>query len=538
MTDRPRGQARQPHPNPSKKSPFQASRPPVKKHRQAKGSSRRKPHPRTAHDLDPRRIAFETLRRLSPGDLLEPAVHATLRHQGWGTDQTHRVMPMLEDATRFSALFDHLISHLSSRPPAELDPDVRAALHLFLSWNLLDDPTAAYAHGNAAVEMLSGAHKGRGFVNALVRKLGEFVKVQQLEPEDYRGLAKSHRPPTLWADRTRLGAGRILVAERAILPDPSGDLASHLSIIGSLPRWLVDQLIEQHGADMATQITIACIERPATWVRPNPAIAGSHEIAEWWTRNGTSVEQVKRPDGGTALALPTRVRNLLEHPSWSLGGFYVQDYSAQIVAPAMQAEPGEALLDLCSAPGGKAGHLAELTGDRSRILACDLTEPKIELIQQNIARMGYRSIATVQADAADVRFPEKFDGVLIDAPCSNSGVLARRVEARHRINKEAVGELQALQLRILENGAANLKPGGRMVYSVCSILLDEGPDVVHRFLRGKVGKVGREDSGRTNPNSAVRREDQGWSIEFENYLMPVPAWHDGGYVVRIRAPAD
>jgi 16S rRNA (cytosine967-C5)-methyltransferase len=362
--------------------------------------------------------------------------------------------------------------------------------------------------------MLSPKHKGRGFVNALVRRLGEFVKVRDSEPDDYRALAEAHTPPPLWTDKARLGGSRFVVAERPIFPDPGKELAAHLGIVGGLPRWFVNQLIQQHGPDAATQVAIAGIERPATWVRPNPMTAGANELAEWWTRGGTDVEQVTRPDGGTALALPARTRNITDHPSWGLGGFYVQDYSAQLVAPAIQPKADETLLDLCSAPGGKAGHLAELTRDHAKILACDLTEPKMELIQQNIGRMGYRSVATVQADAAEVRFPEPFDGVLIDAPCSNSGVLARRVEARHRLSKDAVADLQALQLRILENAAANVKPGGRIVYSVCSILMQEGPDLIHRFLRGK----------------------DDWEVEFENYLLPVPAWHDGGYVARLRAP--
>lgn len=522
MTDRPRGRARQPGPAPSKRPYHGQPKGPRHERPFKQRGERRKPHARTVHELDPRRAAFETLRRMKPGDLLEPAVQATLKYQGHNPEAAHRVLPMLEDAVRFAFLFDHLVAHLSSRPPAELDPDVRAALHLFLAWYLLDDPRAAYAHGNAAVDLLTPDHKGRGFVNALVRRLGEFVRVEQAEPEDYRRLVAAHQPPPLWPDRARLGDGRMLVAERAIFPDPAKELAAHLCIVGSLPRWLVERLIEQHGPVAATQVAISTIERPATWVRPNPLSAGWQELAQWWTARGTSVEAVKTPFDATALALPAKVRNLTEHPGWALGAFYVQDYSAQLVAPALQARPGEVLLDLCSAPGGKAGQLAELTGDRARILACDVTEPKIELIRQNVARMGYRSIAMVQADAAEVKFPERFDRVLVDAPCSNSGVLARRVEARHRINEESLRELNALQLRILENAAANLKPGGALVYSVCSILLDEGPDVIHRFLRGKVGET--------------RREDLGWEVEYENYQLPVPAWHDGGYVARLRAP--
>ena len=508
MTDRSRGRARQPHPAPQRRPfPHKPSR---------KDHAGPKPHARTAHDLDPRKAAFETLRRMKIGELLEPAVIATLRYLGHGPEYAHRVMPMLEDAVRFAGLFDHLVAHLASRPPAELDPDVRAALHLFLAW-YLNDPRAVYAHGNAAVELLTAKHKGRGFVNALVRKLGEFVRVEVTEAEKYGAST-----PPLFVDRARVGAGRWIFAERPIFPDPAVDLPGHLAIVTSLPRFLVDKHIEQHGPEAATQACVAAAEQPGTWLRVNLLVSDWMEVAEWWTAQGVSIEAVQTPFEFKALMGPAKLPRLVEHPEWQRGGLYVQDYSAQLVAPALQAEADEALLDLCSAPGGKAGHLAELTGDRARILACDVTEAKMEMIRENVTRMGYRSIALVQADAAEVRFPEKFDRVLVDAPCSNSGVLARRVEARHRINADSVKELATLQLRILENAAENLKPGGAIVYSVCSILMDEGPDVIHRFLRGRVGEK--------------RREDMGWELEYENYLLPQPARHDGGYTARLRAP--
>jgi 16S rRNA (cytosine967-C5)-methyltransferase len=474
-----------------------------------KTRGRQRPHPRTHHDLDPRRAGFETLRRLKPGDLLEPAAIATLRYLGFGPEYAHRVLPMLEDATRFSILFDHLISHLATRAPDTLDADVRAALHLFLAWYLLDSPNAAYAHGNAAVEMLTPDHKGRGFVNALVRKLGTFVKVETetLTGSDWLG--------RLNTSRASLGAGRVLTAERPIFPDPAKDLAAHLSIVGSVPRFLIDRLLDQHGPEAAAQVALSSVERPLTWIRPNPMASNSTELASWWTGRGVDVERVELPGQRAALALPAKTPDLTQHPSWGLGGFYVQDYSAQLVAPLLQPQAGEMLLDLCSAPGGKAGHLAELTRDKARILACDQSEAKLELIQQNIARMGYGSIATVVADATEVKFPEKFDRILIDAPCSNSGVLARRVEARHRINDMALKDLKALQVKILTNAAANLKPGGVIVYSVCSVLMEEGPDVVHKFMK---------------------TAGDGWEIEDEVYTLPIPARHDGGYACRLHTP--
>jgi 16S rRNA (cytosine967-C5)-methyltransferase len=472
----------------------------------------RRPHPRTVHDLDPRQAAFDTLRRLKPGDLIEPAVLDTLRHEGRDRRAANRIVPMLEDAVRFATLFDHLISQLSSRPVHELDTDVRVALHLFLAW-YIHDPGAAYAHGNAAVNLLSDKHSGRGFTNALVRKLSQLVEVTNPGPEDYRQAAANHQPLPLWADRCRVGQGRVLKAKHAILPDPARELAAHLAVAGSLPREFVDRCLEQHGEVAAIQIALAAIERPATWLRPNPLVTDALGIEVGWRQLGVPCERVKLAHG-EAIAVPVQDSDITAHPDFGRGGFYVQDYSAQLVAPMLQPQAEQVLLDLCAAPGGKSGHLAELTGDKARILACDLTEPKLERITANLARMGYHSIATVMADAAEIKFPEPFDGVLIDAPCSNSGVLARRVEARHRVHDAGLKDLIALQARILENAARNVKPGGAVVYSVCSVLMEESVDVVHRFL-------GKHD---------------GWDIEAEEITLPVPAWHDGGYACRLRAP--
>jgi 16S rRNA (cytosine967-C5)-methyltransferase len=508
MVDRPRNRARQPHPAPRNFSPRRGK---------DRDGARKRPHPRTVHALDPRTAAYDTLRRLDPGELIEPAVLGTLRHHGADRAMAARVQPMVEDAVRFSFLFDHLIAHVASRAVSEMDRDVLAALHLYLAW-VIHDPKTGYAHGNAAVDLLPPKHNARGFVNACVRKLSGFFRIETAD-EDYRAAAERGQILPLWREKCRLGDGRMLVAERAIFPDPKSDLAAHLAIVASLPRSFVDRLLSQHGP-AAVQTAIAGIERPATWIRPNALFAETFHLPQWWTAQGIPVQRLERPDGGEALALPQHSRPVSDHPDFSRGGFYVQDFSAQLVAPMLGAKPGETLLDMCAAPGGKSGHLAELTGDRARILACDQSESKEERIRENIARMGYRSIATVVADAAEVRFPEQFDRILVDGPCSNSGVLARRVEARHRL--DSLDELTSLQLRILQNAEANLKPGGTIVYSVCSVLMEEGVDVVHKFLSA--------------PRPRSSESDKEWRIEAETFVLPVPAWHDGGYICRLKAP--
>ncbi|MEE9312083.1 MAG: methyltransferase domain-containing protein [Planctomycetota bacterium] len=492
-----------------------SKRPPHKK------SQRRKPHTRTVHEMDPRNVAYQSLRRMKPGDMVEPTVLKTLRYLGYNESNSRRVIPMVEDASRFSLMFDYLISHVASRKPSELDDDVRAALHLFLAWYLLGDPGSPYAHGNAAVNLLSATHKGRGFTNAIVRRLGEMFSVEKAEPEDFRGMAERTEAPPLFRNKARISASAWVVAKRDVFPHPEADLAGHLAVTCGMPKDFVTTMLEQHGPQAATHVAVASVYKPPVWVRPN-ALLEDNDLANWWKQKGVEFETVAVEGSVDALVLPVGTKGIIDHPAFKKGGFYIQDYSAQRVAPTLQAKAGQKLLDLCSAPGGKAAHLCELTGDKAAILACDLTDPKMEKIQENIVRMGYKSIATVQADATEVKFPEPFDGIIIDAPCTNSGVLARRVEARHRITETNLKSLIKTQTAILENAARNLKAGGSIVYSVCSLLMEEGVDVVYKFLRGL--------------DDNVRREDAGWKVTHEHHILPVPGWHDGGYAARITKP--
>ncbi|NUO15328.1 MAG: methyltransferase domain-containing protein [Planctomycetaceae bacterium] len=517
MPDRGRGQARQPKPSFKQQRHFQ-SKPSGKPDR--KGFRPPQPkHSRTSHELDPRKLAYAVLSRLTPGDLLDEAVETELRRQGHEPGLAHRILPMLEDATRFALLFDALIAHVSTRPPAKLDRDVRAALHLFLSWYLLDSPQAVYAHGQAAVDLLPPNNPSRGFVNACVRRLGEFV--QRVDESDH--LDPSSAP--FWREKARLGHGRFVVAKLPIFPDPEKDLAGHLAAACGLDRWFIDVLLEQHGPQGAKAVALASIQPPPLWVRVNRLKANPEELAGQWKMAGLDVERQ-----GDALRLPEHTR-IVELPGFAAGAFYVQDFTSQQVAPALGAKPGETLLDLCAAPGGKTGHLAELTGDRAKILACDVGPEKVERIQENVARMGYQNVATVLADARSVRFPERFDRVLIDAPCSNSGVLGRRVEARHRLNAATVRELTQSQAAILGNAARNLKPGGTLLYSVCSVLMEEGVDITRKFMasRPHADEPGGE-------KSSPSREDTGWEMKVEHIVLPRPGHSDGMYWAVLKAP--
>lgn len=183
------------------------------------------------------------------------------------------------------------------------------------------------------------------------------------------------------------------------------------------------------------------------------------------------------------------------------------------VAQFLKVEKSNAVLDMCAAPGGKTTHIAELLGDMGRICALDISLKRLQLIQENCRRMAVQNVFIVCGDASGEKVPfhVKFDRVRIDALCSNTGVLSRRVEARWRLKEEDINKLTVLQYSILKTGAAMLKPGGCLVYSTCSIESEENHDIIKKFLGA----------------------DSQFYLDAEEYYLPEMKGGDGGYMSRL-----
>lgn len=159
-------------------------------------------------------------------------------------------------------------------------------------------------------------------------------------------------------------------------------------------------------------------------------------------------------------------------PRFAQGLFTVQDATSMKVAPLLDPKPHERVLDLCSAPGGKTTHLAERMEGKGQVVAVDLPD-RIPLVQEAARRLGLENITCVPHDGAQVDFPEPFDAILVDAPCSNTGVLARRPDVRWRLREGDIAGAVRLQRRLLENAVRLLRAGGRLVYSTCSLEPEE-----------------------------------------------------------------
>ena len=212
-----------------------------------------------------------------------------------------------------------------------------------------------------------------------------------------------------------------------------------------------------------------------------------------------------------------RLRDL---PGYDEGLFYVQDPSTSTAADLLAIEPGHRVLDLCAAPGGKTAALAEALDGHGTLTACDVSGNRLARLQENLRRMRFDGIQIIQADATNpVRLehalrksaPNGFDRILLDVPCSNTGVLRRRPDARWRFSRDALHEVEVLQKKMLGCAGEWLHAKGKLVYSTCSLEPEENRYQVEQWMA----------------------EHSDWEIEQDDELVPTRTGTDGGYAARI-----
>ena len=268
------------------------------------------------------------------------------------------------------------------------------------------------------------------------------------------------------------------------LPLPA-DPAQALAIRQSLPDWLAQALLQWQTPEEAEAFGRVCNTPPALDLRVNRLRSSAPELQEAFQQVGVNLQPIEGlPDGLTVVGRSGDLRQL---PGYGEGHWCVQDRSAQRIAPLLDPQPGERILDACAAPGGKSTHLAELMQDQGLVFALDRGEARLRRVARNSERLGLGCIETRHGDAVSLleRNPElrgSFDAVLIDAPCSGLGTLARHADARWRIDPGAIAGLVTLQRDLLEALLPALKPGGRLVYATCTVHPQENGTLVETFL--------------------------------------------------------
>jgi 16S rRNA (cytosine967-C5)-methyltransferase len=316
---------------------------------------------------------------------------------------------------------------------------------------------------------------------------------------------------------------RRLAEEKEVLVPPAGDDAESLAAWGSHPRWIVERWLERFGAEAVRALLLADNRAVPVGLRVNRLRLTRGELIERLASAGVSATPARlAPD--LVWLEGTHAPGALE--VFKQGLCTVQDESEALVSRLVAPEPHERLLDLCAAPGGKCTHMAELMGDEGEVWAMERAEARVGSLEATVERLGTHAVHVVLGDGRNYPFPMPFDRVLVDAPCSGLGVLGRRADARWRKGPELLRELPPVQLDLLASGGRRARPGGVLVYSVCSFEPEETAQVVERFLRQSPAFVLESAAGLL----------PGEVVDENGFMRILPHVHgcDGAFAARFR----
>ena len=452
--------------------------------------------PMSGEESSARAAALEALRRAAGGaGFLRDALHAVFQGSSLLPRDRALATQLATGVIRHRRTLRLLLGHVRGSGARPIQPALRDILDLGAFQLLFLDRVPAYAAVNEAAAAAGRTAKGirgtkaAGFVNAMLRGLGRLIAGRQADG----------RPGP---DAVPHPEGGIVRLKAAVLPDPQEDRAVFLGAAYSYPDWLAAAWLEAFG-DAAEDICRWGNRRPHTYARVNRMRHEPADLLRALQAESPDVAAGPRPGSLDVSALDVaRLEALIED-----GSLTVQDPSAMAAVEALVPAAGESVLDLCASPGTKATQIVEAMGDTGRVVACDRSEEKLLPLRKTVAGRGLRSVTVSLADDLAGATPEGgFDAALVDAPCSNTGVLARRVEARWRLRPEDLAELAALQTERLVAAASRVRPGGRLVYSTCSLQTEEN-DAVAAALPA------------AHPN---------WRLERRDLVLPGPD-HDGAF---------
>ncbi len=445
--------------------------------------------PADARDLAAELLIEDDKKRAYARDLL-PAARGRLsdpRDRSLLTELAYGVI-------RRRGTLDAVLGLRSRRALDRLARPARVALRLALYQILFLDRVPVHAAVHHAVGWTRRRTNPRtaGYVNAVLRGTASLVL----------GLARGAEDPRRDLPREDGSAMRL---DAPVFPDPAKDLAGNLAGRYSMPTWLVARWLDRVGEAVTRARLRTAITRPPLGLRARgdrDDLYRALEAAGATVRAGP-LDTSLLVEGGREGAAVEAVER---------GEAWIQDATAQRTAVLARVRPGDRVLDLCAAPGGKTLHVADLLG-RGEVVACDVAEEKtvrLEGLRRHLPEGVSLAVRRIDPEAPIPFEASSFDVVIVDAPCTNTGVLRRRVEARWRLDPGDVAALAALQRGLLDRAWPLLKPGGRLVYATCSLESEENEDVAAGFLAAHDDAV--EEQRVSVPGG--RDQDGGFAVRF------------------------
>jgi len=396
---------------------------------------------------------------------------------------------------RHRARLDYTLAPLLKKPLGKLDAPVRAALRL-AAYERLCLSTPAAVVGNEYSSLMRGERltSAVAFVSAVARRL----------PNEWRAA-----------------------------PDAIAQPIAHLAVEYSHPEWMVERWLQRWGfAECAALCESNNRIAPLT-LRVNTLRAQPQQIVERLQSRGVDAAP------GKLSPLAVIVQNAgdpSQWPEWKDGLIIAQDEAAQLVSLLAAPQPGQTVIDAAAAPGGKTTHLAQLMNDSGSIVACDVAAGRLKLVRENVERLGIKSIQWQEGDLRSLaaELPAA-DLVLLDAPCLGTGTLRRRPDAKWRKTAQQLNELVQLQKELLDAASTLVRPGGALVYSTCSVEVEENEEQARSWLQHHPNWL-VEPPGQYSPGT----DDTSGVVTEDGFLQTLPHRHgcDGMFAVKLRRATE
>lgn len=394
----------------------------------------------------PRGIAVKILNRVDRTDAyLDKLIDVELKYGELPGPDKALLNEIVHGVIRWERRLDWILRGFYKGEFSKCIPNLKNAMRVALYQILFLDNIPNYAAVNEAVDFVKKIHgeKSANLVNAVLRNI-----IRTIEEAEIR------------------------------YPNPEEDEINYLGTYYSHPNWLVKRWLKRYGREFTERLMEENNQRPKLTLRFNSLL----------TERGSFIEKLQSAE------LKFRPSKYLEHffvllhltniTDWNYfqqGYFSIQDESAGIPCLLLDPKPGETILDLCAAPGGKSTYIAELMKNEGKVIAVDKYESRINLMKKNVERLKITNIEFLEADSETLEIPP-VDKVLLDAPCSGLGVLTKKPEIKWKKDSEDIKRLTDIQTRLINNAAKLVKVGGTLVYSTCTIEPEENFEIIQKFL--------------------------------------------------------
>ncbi len=353
---------------------------------------------------------------------------------------------------QWQGLIDFYLGKLSKRSLELLSENIlillRIGLYQILFLDRVPDRAAVYETVKAARMMKED--KGTGLINGILRN---FIRQR----------------------------------EKIKLPGKE-NIVEHISVKYSHPSWMVELWLKEFGQEKTMEICQANNEIPYPFIRTNTLVTHREKLIEELS-DYLSCEKGEYPEEAVKV---NSLSGTMELPLFKKGHFYIQDINSMLVSHLALPKPGEKVVDLCSAPGGKTTHMAQMMGNQGTILAIDLYNHRLKMLEENCARLGIRIVNPVKGDAREILKEYNcvgdkanegdFDLSLLDAPCSALGVLRKQPELKWRLTMDEIDSMVKLQKELFQSALKAVKPGGKVIYSTCTLTRKENQELVKEMV--------------------------------------------------------